>query len=179
MANRTEQIITRTLLLLLEEKPLDKITVKDIVEACGINRNTFYYHFSDIPSALTVALSQEIEKHLEPKTYSSVTDAFLEAINYLEQHRRMMYNVYRSIHRDTLINYARVFVSQSMIRCREKESPQPSGDMVTDTELVSYFLQCLFTGLVIDWMENQMNYDLRTRVEELAAFLQGSKIVRF
>ena len=31
---------------LLEEKPMNKITVKDIVERCGINRNTFYYHFT-------------------------------------------------------------------------------------------------------------------------------------
>ena len=27
---------------------MDKITVKDIVEECGINRNTFYYYFADI-----------------------------------------------------------------------------------------------------------------------------------
>ena len=32
---------------LLEEKPLSQITIREIVEYCGINRNTFYYHFRD------------------------------------------------------------------------------------------------------------------------------------
>ena len=36
----------------LEERPLREITVKDIVQGCGVNRNTFYYHFKDIPALL-------------------------------------------------------------------------------------------------------------------------------
>lgn len=43
MAQFTKQAIINSFLKLLEETPLDKITVKDIVEDCGINRNTFYY----------------------------------------------------------------------------------------------------------------------------------------
>jgi AcrR family transcriptional regulator len=35
-------------LRLVRQKPLDKLTVKDIVEDCEITRNTFYYHFQDI-----------------------------------------------------------------------------------------------------------------------------------
>ena len=44
MSGFTKEIIIRTLFELLNEKPLAKITVKDIVERCGVNRNTFYYH---------------------------------------------------------------------------------------------------------------------------------------
>ena len=33
---------------LLLEKSIDKITINDITEKCGINRQTFYYHFHDI-----------------------------------------------------------------------------------------------------------------------------------
>ena len=32
----------------MEVKPIDKITVKDLVEICGVNRQTFYYHFDDV-----------------------------------------------------------------------------------------------------------------------------------
>jgi len=41
MSGFTKEIIIRTLFELLNEKPLAKITVKDIVERCGVNRNTF------------------------------------------------------------------------------------------------------------------------------------------
>ena len=47
---KTEELIINTFLELVEEKPLDKITIQDIADQCGINRNTFYYHFDDIYS---------------------------------------------------------------------------------------------------------------------------------
>ena len=40
----TKRAIRASFLKLLNERPLNKITVKDIVEDCGINRNSFYYH---------------------------------------------------------------------------------------------------------------------------------------
>ena len=48
MSAFTKRAIKSTFLELLNQKTLDKITVKDIVETCGINRNTFYYYYADI-----------------------------------------------------------------------------------------------------------------------------------
>lgn len=47
-----EQIIA-AFLDLLTKKPLDKVTVTDIVHASGVTRQTFYYHFQDIPALIT------------------------------------------------------------------------------------------------------------------------------
>ena len=44
MPNDTKRAIRETFISLLDERPLNRITVKDIVEACGITRNSFYYH---------------------------------------------------------------------------------------------------------------------------------------
>ena len=52
MSGFTKEIIAKTFTELLDEKPMSKITVKDIVERCGVNRNTFYYHFKDIPDVV-------------------------------------------------------------------------------------------------------------------------------
>ena len=40
MAQFTKKAIVEAFLKLLNEKPLDKITVKEIVDNCGINPNT-------------------------------------------------------------------------------------------------------------------------------------------
>ena len=53
MKPNTRKAIKESFMLLLNQKPLSKITVKEIVANCGINRNSFYYHFSDIPTLLT------------------------------------------------------------------------------------------------------------------------------
>ena len=44
MATFTRKAIMQTFLHILKNKPLDRITVKDICEQCEINRNTFYYY---------------------------------------------------------------------------------------------------------------------------------------
>ena len=36
--------------------------VRDIVEDCGINRNSFYYHFQDIPSLLGEIVTEQTDE---------------------------------------------------------------------------------------------------------------------
>ena len=57
MSNVTKRALEQSLKNLLLKKPLTKITIGDITEDCGINRNSFYYHYTDIP-----ALAEEIVK---------------------------------------------------------------------------------------------------------------------
>lgn len=44
MSQVTKRALAASLIKLLSQKPLDKVTVKDIIEDCGVNRQTFYYH---------------------------------------------------------------------------------------------------------------------------------------
>ena len=48
MRQTTKEAIAQAFEGLLEKRSIDKITVKDIVAECGVNRQTFYYHFRDI-----------------------------------------------------------------------------------------------------------------------------------
>ena len=50
---------------LLTEKKVRKLTVKDIVEECHITRQSFYYHFEDIPDLLRWVLEQGLERMME------------------------------------------------------------------------------------------------------------------
>ena len=52
----TKRLLKENLLSLLEEKPIGRVTVKEIVDAAGINRGTFYLHY-DTP----LSLLKEIE----------------------------------------------------------------------------------------------------------------------
>ena len=52
MSLNTKQQLANALKSLMQTKPLEKITIKDIVIFCGVNRQTFYYHFKDINDLL-------------------------------------------------------------------------------------------------------------------------------
>ena len=45
MANMTKLALEASLKKLLMHKQLDKITINDLTDDCGISRMTFYYHF--------------------------------------------------------------------------------------------------------------------------------------
>ena len=52
MPSFTKRAIVESFLHVAAKKPLDKITVRDIVDDCGVNRNTFYYYFQDVYAVL-------------------------------------------------------------------------------------------------------------------------------
>ena len=45
MPNITKKALESSLKKLMLKKPLDKITIRDVTEDCGISRAAFYYHF--------------------------------------------------------------------------------------------------------------------------------------
>jgi AcrR family transcriptional regulator len=62
----------------LLQKPLDKITVIDIVTDCGVNRQTFYYHFQDIYDLIEWLFLDEASVALAgQKTYETWEQGFL------------------------------------------------------------------------------------------------------
>ena len=60
MASFTKKAIVESFLQLLGKKPIDKITVRDVVDHCGINRNTFYYYFPEVALDLNIDYSLTI-----------------------------------------------------------------------------------------------------------------------
>ena len=67
MANFTKKAIREAFIQLLEERPLSQITVKDIVDRCGVNRNTFYYYYQDIPQLLETIVSQDVDRIIQAR----------------------------------------------------------------------------------------------------------------
>lgn len=62
MPSFTRKAIIESFLQIAGRKPLEKITVRDIVDDCGINRNTFYYYFQDIYAVLEEICADGIAK---------------------------------------------------------------------------------------------------------------------
>ena len=55
----TKMLIRKAFLSLLEKKPIQSISVKELCEEAGLNRGTFYSHYSDI-----YKLKEDIEEDM-------------------------------------------------------------------------------------------------------------------
>lgn len=67
-AIRSRKLIQGALADLLQEKPLDKITVTDVVRRAEINRGTFYAHYTDIPDVIHHVI-EDIFSHLQQEVF--------------------------------------------------------------------------------------------------------------
>lgn len=73
MSQITKRALEQSLKNLSLKKPLNKITINDITEDCGISRRTFYYHFQDIYDLVEWCCREDARKALEEKkTYETV-----------------------------------------------------------------------------------------------------------
>ena len=106
MANFTRRAIKETFLKLLNQRPLNQITVKDIVEDCGINRNSFYYHFQDLPALLEEIIARRVQELIKDHpTVDSVEDCFDAALEFVQKNRRAVLHIYGSLSRDVFERY--------------------------------------------------------------------------
>lgn len=56
---RSDRALAEALKTLMAQKLMDKITIHDITELCGIRRQNFYYHFEDVYDLMRWMFSEE------------------------------------------------------------------------------------------------------------------------
>lgn len=121
-AIRSRRMIIAALADLLQEKPLDKITVTDVVNRAQINRGTFYAHFADIPDvihSLIMGIFSTIEQAIseEPKQLSDIPHVLLQRIqSFLEEDmefcRKVMNSGASAMMQEELIQYVLDYMLQ-------------------------------------------------------------------
>ena len=100
----TKMAITRSFLRLLHEKPIDKITVRDIVEDCGITRNTFYYHYPDIYAIVEETVEENFRMAAEHiRRIGSWSDGFAVMFTEASRNRRAFSHLISSASCDRIL----------------------------------------------------------------------------
>ena len=93
--------VKEAFLRLLEERPLREITVKEVVRECGVNRNTFYYHFKDIPALLEEIILDCADRIIAAQGLAPSLEHCLEtAARFAQEHRQAVLHINQSAHRD-------------------------------------------------------------------------------
>ena len=87
MSQITKRALAESLKKLLLEKPLDRITVSDITEDCGVSRMTFYYHFRDVYDLIEWTWLQEAERALDGQKTCTWQQGFLQIFQLVQENR--------------------------------------------------------------------------------------------
>lgn len=174
MAALAKQAMRATMLKLLNEKPYHQITVKEVVEQCGINRNTFYYHFHDLQELLETTMDEVVQHivHAHP-TVASVEACFEALVEFVLNNRHAMLHLYQSEQRQMMERYlwrlneylVTTYLAQLSYYCHLSEE---------DQLLLVEYLKSLFFGLSMHWLESGLEDDVQTRLKRLFVIRQDA-----
>ncbi len=144
MAKFTKKAIMDCFLNMLKHKNIDRITVTDICEQCGVNRNTFYYHFRDIPDVVEFIMKRKWDEILNsPRESNSILECMEEMADIVKANRRMMLNVYRSVKRDAFLYYMNEVSGYVFTRYFEKNTERLEINDHERMLLIKYY-KCLY-----------------------------------
>ena len=166
MALITQRALSEALIKLLQDKPLNKITVNDIVSECGVARQTFYYHFQDIYDLLEWTLANDAaELSAKMSESDSWYDRFYVIFSSMKAQKALMTNVFNSLDSFTLYVYI-----TDVTRELFSSIVDPSKADITDrqrTTLIEFYSR-VFATILIDWIKHGMKEDAKELLDDIS-----------
>lgn len=174
MANFTRDAIRSSFLKLLNERPLSQITVKDIVADCGVNRNTFYYYFEDIPRLVEDIVLENAEHIIQEFPSMAMFEDCLNAmIDFALKHRRAVLHIYNSVNRDIYEQYLWRICEHTIEKYVDTVL---DGRKINDTDemVIRQYFGCVLFGVVSGWLDKGMKEDIQLFAKRIYELQKGT-----
>ena len=174
MPNLTKQALEESLKKLLLVKPLDKITINDLTNDCGISRMAFYYHFKDIYDLVEWACIEDATRALQgKKTYADWQEGLLQIFEAVQENKPFILNVYRSVSREQIENYL-FQVTYDLIKGVVEEQAEGMSLPEEDLEFIAHFYKYSFVGVMLDWIRQGMKESPEVLTGKIGVTMRGN-----
>lgn len=153
----TKKTLAASLKRLMEKKPFSKITVSEIINDCGVNRKTFYYHFEDIYALMKWMFEQEAIEVV--KNFDLIVDyeeAISFVIDYVDANKHILNCAYDSIGREGMKRFLHadfMGIAQMVMNSAER-----SLELCIDEDFKIFlckFYSDALSGVMIDWFQDK------------------------
>lgn len=166
MSQTTERAIAAALKKLLQQKTLNKITISDLANECGINRMTFYYHFKDIYDLIEWMTNERAEKALEGnKNIGSWQQGLQNLLDALLEEKTFVMGVYHSLSREQIETYLYNVVGDLIWKVIEDYTGGRSVS-IDDRRFLTELYKYGISGIILNWISNGMKQPPEIIVEK-------------
>lgn len=159
-SHATKQAICASLKALMVQKPLDKITVSEIMDHCGMVRQHFYYHFEDIYDLVRWMFQEEAVSLLQRQEGVLLwQEGLLQLFQYLQENRAVCLCALNSLSRNHLKHFFHTDI-YAIIRHTVTTVAEDIGcgcDEDGELEMLTHFYVIALTGLVESWLLGEID----------------------
>lgn len=151
----TQKAIADSLKELTREKTFDKISVKDISEKCGINRQTFYYHFVDKFDLLEWIYKTELlEPNMAEVDFENWQEKLISTLETMRRDKKFYINTINHTE-----NYIQRFLMEQAGALFQKAIDELDEHTRVDSQqrtFISRFFAYGLCGIIIEWATQDM-----------------------
>lgn len=155
MTEMTKVLLSNSFKKLLSKKPLNKITVKDIVNDCKLTRQTFYYHFQDIYELLDWTYKNEIGHLLTEPQNQSWEKVVKGILNFIKENKSMFSYTMQAVGRE----YFEQAIYPDLYEFSKYKITKASEEIDVPEEKINFManLQSItIISLIVQWANNGM-----------------------
>lgn len=174
MSDLTKRALAEALKNRLSKTTVKNITIKDLTDDCGLNRQTFYYHFSDIYGRMEWIFVDETNKILNADYMDYDIRTILEkTFNYVQDNEKLILNAYKSTDKSLLDNFLKSWIRSivTQIITRKAEGKSISDE---DRDFVIDVCVTVVLGITFQWLETGMEDNLSGKADKLMTLLDGN-----
>ena len=155
-----KQIIAETYRHLLETTPGDKITVKMLIEECGLSRQTFYYHFKDIFGVVEYSLQSVLDEVCRKSIRANDPQTVIrECIKTIESNRHQIKTLEESSRSREFRKYAVKALGGCMFEILENTDSKIEEFSAPELKLRLKFFAHGIVGVVIEAVMDESSFD--------------------
>lgn len=173
MTDFTTKAIKESFMKLINEKPINQITIKDITSNCSISRNTFYYHFEDMPSLVEeIIMDMANEIISEYPTIDSFEHGLQVGIEFAMKNKRAAMHIFNSHQRD-IYERCLMKVCNHVVRVYFDTVFKKSKLSNSEKELMINFYKCACFGIIVDWCDSGMKEESAEKFKQMCELRRG------
>lgn len=169
----TKLHMAENLQALMLEKPINKITIKELTSRCKINRQTFYYHFCDIYDLLEWLLKNRLKSiTTNIENFDSWQEAGIYLLDYLCDNRPLVLSTLNSLSRNSVHN----LIHDEIFKLASKFVHEIAGDIKLSEDAfkhIIHFFCITFTALLEDWLVSDSNQSSKEVIYDLDMIVSG------
>ena len=144
------------------------------VEICGVNRQTFYYHFDDVYDLLEWVFEEDANRVLPHKVvYEHWREDVMVFMEYLKENSAFTLNVYNSNSRLYMLRYIKGRLRECIRSFSEIVAENRSIDR-QDFEFIVEFYSNIVVGLISQWMDQGMQLPKEITTDKVLKVLDNS-----
>jgi len=156
----TKRAMAASLKQLMLQKSLDKVSIREIMEGCGMKRQNFYYHFEDIYGLLRWMFHEEVVEPLRRHEGALFwQDGLLQLFRYLQENKAVCQCALRSLGRPLMKDLFMDEVSAMVSRVAlQLAAPFQWADKERELEMLIRFYVIALSGVIESWVMDELNY---------------------